>query len=410
MKPKLLHTPLVLLLTCALHAGAHGASFDCSKAVRPVEKLICADEGLSELDGHVSALFSRAVYASSAPEELRVSQRRWLRQERDGCTSKTCLELSYRSRRLQLERIAGKLNGLTDATFNRKLCEVIANPGSRRALLSNTLQPLDINNDGRRERWDACDGGTMHAPCTRYTDEQGHELRIRQVGFEWNDYGTFGEVSFRHAGRTWTLHGYDDRVLAPAYLTYVTPDNEEHLLCEFANELVPFVKQASPAAEGLCRSVLEGNDNVRPLAMPLQTIHPPHTLVRDKTTIGNTQWIDVDNDGQSERVVELFYSGTAGRGCEVNYFDILEEDGLQLSLKALRARFLKMQMIDLDGEPSGNCSTANRLLLIDGVTYHESNVSNSLRHPRLLRRMTNDEPETVCHYGIDVKTRVKSVR
>ena len=401
---------LVLLLTSALHVGVHAASFDCGKATLQVERLVCADERLSALDGHVSALFGRALHSSAEPDELRAAQRRWLRQVRDLCAEKACLERSYRSRRTELERIAGGLNDLPEATLNRKVCALVADPSSRQALLATGLRLKDINNDGSPERWEACDGGTMRAPCTHYLDDDRIALRIRQIGFQWADQMTFGEARFRHAGRTWMLHGHDDRAHTPAYLSYVTPENEEHRICEFENEFKAVVQQASPQAETLCRAVLEDHDKVRPLAMQLETLHPPHTLLRDNTRIGQTQWIDVDNDGKAERVVELFYSGTAGRGCEVNYFDILEEDGMQLSLKPLRDRFLKMQMIEPDGRPQGNCMAENRMLLIDGVTYHESNVANELLHPRVLTRMTREGVDTVCRNRINVKTRVKSAR
>jgi hypothetical protein len=76
----------------------------------------------------------------------------------------------------------------------------------------------------------------------------------------------------------------------------------------------------------------------------------------------------------------------------------------------LRERFLKMQAIAPDGRPEGNCMTENRMLLIDGVPHHESNVDNALGRRRALTRMTRDGSETACLYGIDVRTRVKSVR
>lgn len=404
------HPALALLLTSAFHAGTHAAGFDCGKAATAVEKLVCSDEVLSALDGHVSALFGRALHSASAPTELRTTQRHWLRQVRDLCVDKACLERSYRLRRAELERLAGRLNDLPDATLNRKVCDLVASPASRRALLATGLQLKDINNDGSPERWEACDGGTMRAPCTNYLDEDHIALRIQQVGFQWTDRMTFGEATFRHAGRTWMLHGYDDLAHTPAYVSYVTLENQEHLICEFENEFRPALQPGSSQAEAFCRGVLEDGARVRPLAMQLETRHPPHTLLRHNTTIGKTQWIDVDNDGKSERVVELFYSGTAGRGCEVNYFDILEEDGLQLSLKPLRERFLQMQMIGSNGTPQGRCMTENRMLLIDGVTYHESNVANELAHPRVLTRMTPDGSDAVCRYRIDVTTRVKSVR
>jgi uncharacterized protein YecT (DUF1311 family) len=68
-------------------------SFDCEKAAKNAEKLICADNGLAALDREVARLYSLASDALNATpgfEELLNSQRKWL-AERNTCFDQECL-------------------------------------------------------------------------------------------------------------------------------------------------------------------------------------------------------------------------------------------------------------------------------------------------------------------------------
>lgn len=70
--------PLVLFLFAV--APTQAASFDCVKAARPPEKLICADAALGRLDGELAAAYAARLRPLSEPAkaELRRGQREWL--------------------------------------------------------------------------------------------------------------------------------------------------------------------------------------------------------------------------------------------------------------------------------------------------------------------------------------------
>lgn len=70
--------PLVLLLIPI--APSQAAGFDCGKAARPPEKLICADAALDRLDGELAAAYAARLRPLSEPAktELRRGQREWL--------------------------------------------------------------------------------------------------------------------------------------------------------------------------------------------------------------------------------------------------------------------------------------------------------------------------------------------
>lgn len=85
---------------------ARAASFDCAKAKTPVEKMICSDATLSELDGRLASAYRRALGLASNPEPLKAEQRAWLTTERKRCADVACLRQAYQQRRTALEAAA----------------------------------------------------------------------------------------------------------------------------------------------------------------------------------------------------------------------------------------------------------------------------------------------------------------
>ena len=75
-------------LTVALDTGA--ASFDCAKATRPQEKLVCSDPVLSKLDEQMAASYraARGLLSEPGRSSLLAGQRAWLRYWPRDCSSK----------------------------------------------------------------------------------------------------------------------------------------------------------------------------------------------------------------------------------------------------------------------------------------------------------------------------------
>ncbi len=93
-------------------AGA--ASFDCANAKGAVDKLVCDDPELSELDELVVSYYESAstTLTGARREALRASQRNWL-QDQSKCTGSTtrqCLFKRYKARLLLLEVQYGQGN------------------------------------------------------------------------------------------------------------------------------------------------------------------------------------------------------------------------------------------------------------------------------------------------------------
>jgi uncharacterized protein YecT (DUF1311 family) len=73
------------------------AGFDCGRASTVVEKMICADQRLSALDGKLAQLYESALASAEDPNALRGEQRAWLQKARNRCSDQECLTQAYES-------------------------------------------------------------------------------------------------------------------------------------------------------------------------------------------------------------------------------------------------------------------------------------------------------------------------
>ncbi|HEV7778889.1 MAG TPA: lysozyme inhibitor LprI family protein, partial [Luteibacter sp.] len=92
---------LLILLGMGIFASdAFAASFDCSKAASPVEKLICGDQDVSRLDTQLQGTYQTALGAvdASSKDRLVKEQRNWIRYTRNICQDEACLGDAYKAR------------------------------------------------------------------------------------------------------------------------------------------------------------------------------------------------------------------------------------------------------------------------------------------------------------------------
>lgn len=98
---------LICLLT---YAQVQAASFDCDKARSSLEKQICSNNELSDLDAQVGEVYGAAKQNASTHEAERLTQeqRQWLRNVRNRCEDAACLLKTYKSRLNELDPFADK--------------------------------------------------------------------------------------------------------------------------------------------------------------------------------------------------------------------------------------------------------------------------------------------------------------
>ena len=86
---------------------AFAASFDCSKAAAPTEKLICSDAETSALDSKLQQAYKTALAAASEAVDkkaLAKEQRNWIQYTRAICQEVACLRQVYAARIAVLAR------------------------------------------------------------------------------------------------------------------------------------------------------------------------------------------------------------------------------------------------------------------------------------------------------------------
>lgn len=79
-------------------SAVHAASFDCAKASTSIEKTICADSQLSDLDSKLMQAYRQTLSAAGNGDAVKAEQRAWLLQVRNECQDAACLKLAYSDR------------------------------------------------------------------------------------------------------------------------------------------------------------------------------------------------------------------------------------------------------------------------------------------------------------------------
>lgn len=87
----------------------HSASFDCAKAKTKIDKLVCGDPKLSDLDDKLTALYNKVLAQSPVPEDTKQQQREWVKDPRNLCKNADCLERAYTNRISDLQEQLEKL-------------------------------------------------------------------------------------------------------------------------------------------------------------------------------------------------------------------------------------------------------------------------------------------------------------
>jgi uncharacterized protein len=90
-----LRGPSIAAALAAMHLAAGAASFDCAKAGTAVERMICADPGVSALDQRVADAYKAA---SARDPHVKEAQREWLADTRNKCATTACLSAAYGAR------------------------------------------------------------------------------------------------------------------------------------------------------------------------------------------------------------------------------------------------------------------------------------------------------------------------
>ncbi len=130
---------LFFAVTAATCSAAGAASFDCSKATRAVDRMICADARLSQADRDLAQAYKAALAGAQSDrdrERLRDSQRLWLANRDARCLpmvpagASACLKTEYTTRLAQLNQLPHRwlrmteISSFDDAALNKAHADV----------------------------------------------------------------------------------------------------------------------------------------------------------------------------------------------------------------------------------------------------------------------------------------------
>lgn len=102
---------IILMFACFVSGISVGlaASFDCNKAKTDVEKIVCGDARLSQLDEDLSSVYKPLLKRKDIRQEIVSDQRIWLSNVLDRCKDVACLTNTY-ERRIKYLKAMGLSN------------------------------------------------------------------------------------------------------------------------------------------------------------------------------------------------------------------------------------------------------------------------------------------------------------
>lgn len=123
---------LVVVMALIVSISSHAASFDCEKAVSKIERLVCANAEVSDLDTELAKAYESAMSKLTADERngLISEQRRWLQQSRNRCQQATCLKHAYWERLARLETYSRPRQPELSEAERQKVVQALLNPGT----------------------------------------------------------------------------------------------------------------------------------------------------------------------------------------------------------------------------------------------------------------------------------------
>ncbi len=134
-----------------LPASSTATSFDCSKSSNDVERAICGDKKLSDLDDQLAAAYKKALAQTKDKAALKERQRTWLQSERDRCGDNACIEAAYVKRLAELQ--GGTATAAAAGSAGTGDASASSAPSSAASPAQSGLPPKTGLTMEDRERW-----------------------------------------------------------------------------------------------------------------------------------------------------------------------------------------------------------------------------------------------------------------
>jgi uncharacterized protein len=150
--------PLLLLPLLSV-MNVRAASFDCAKTTTKVEKMICADAELSNLDEELATAYTTALQIEQKMSYIQQAQKQWLKG-RNSCVDFACVKQAYSVRLQELESSTGTHTPLDNRGTVAQQGFVIA----EKPLYGHCVDVQDPRNCGRFQ------SGKGYTVCEKYLE------------------------------------------------------------------------------------------------------------------------------------------------------------------------------------------------------------------------------------------------
>ena len=260
----------IILLCLAIAFPLSAASFDCNNASTKIEKTICTNHELNNLDEELSSKYNvtKNLLRTDFVQTYTHEQREWLKT-RNQCSGKTdltnCIKTAYENRISVLETTYNQLLTSNIPTHEQaeSICHDIAMNPTAFVLAHQILRnDFDINNDGFTEKVDT--------DIASYVD-QNEKYIIPSRTYAWKDYWPSRVFPIRIDQVTFLLNTFDATEEQPLFLSYINYENVEKVVCDFKNKTMQSIapNKEVQGSDELCSKVetkveISGDDSFKP--------------------------------------------------------------------------------------------------------------------------------------------------
>ena len=148
--------------------ASHAASFDCTRAQSKIEKAVCANPDVSDLDEYLGRYYAGASEAlKDGSSCLKADQRTWVKSVRDACgTDAKCLRKTYLARLSLLDGLQPGVTQLKSIDLPAGPVLITTIPPEIEAAASNSKKPMHLTGKLLHETADLYQMGLAVKPDT----------------------------------------------------------------------------------------------------------------------------------------------------------------------------------------------------------------------------------------------------
>lgn len=408
-----------VMATAVFTAPAMAASFDCSKASTPSERMVCANPQLSVFDEDLATTYAAAMARTYDKGALKASQRKWLTNTRNRCMTKDCLVRAYVDRLADLNKVSETRPMLHAASTpltaaEAAACRTVAAASNEGKLnqygvrsredqpTSDQLQKIfgpdagiygseeywsiDLDDDGVADNFIISTQGTAritfamgrlarrNSPATLLSEEVGSDGDHRLLGINGRYYILTGYPTPSELWK-WRSNGIVERLCVFPRLDPIialTPEST-HPVCDFADpERSKDIAYPFMHALGL---YLGGHFS--------DAMHPVDGMAR----------IDINHDGLLDSVVRV---GELRR-CDNTFLAVINNERTAIPDTPLNKLLL-------EGLNDGTGCKLMSVLVFNGEAYIELNVPAGDRH---VYSIDGTKAKLLCEFAFHARSDVK---